>query len=309
MGVVIVVMKKIYVLLLFLVICILLCSCGIGKNGFDNVFESWKKENDSDVAIFDDRHDIVIVNGKKILLNDALNSYYQHSSDDLILCVIDNKIYGLHAYNFSSNKNNETVDLYSFDVETNGFEILYTSEFAPREKGEAKEYLSHTIACYNDGKILIYDGGRTVSYAIDSGNIDELTSDAFSYPRYEYDLEFVYDENGKRDYKSFKIKKGNDERTINIDYMAERSPYIKDLVDMGTINSIYGTVDPLEFFISGNSCVLNDKIYLVCRVLDKDGESSGLIFSYDYNTDQFIFIDYVFSTDYPKLFIVPNVCL
>lgn len=279
----------------------------MGKNGLDKVFDAWEEEKDSNVAIFDDRKDFVIVNGEELYLDEILKTYYENTSDELILCVVDNKIYGLHAYNFLSNEKGETVDLYSFDIETNEFEILYTSEFAPQETEDAKEYLSHTKACYNNGKILIYDGGRTVSYDIDTGNVDELAADGFSYPKYEYDLEFIYDEDGNRDYKSFKAKNKNEERTINIDYIAERSSYVQELVNIGIIDSIYGNVDPLEFFISGNSCVINDKIYLICRVLDNDGESNGLVFSYDYNTDQFTFIYQVFSMDYPKLSVLPNV--
>ena len=299
-------MKKICALLLLFVVCISLCSCGIGQNGLKDLFDAWEKENDSNIAIFDERKDVVIVNGENISLDEILKPYYENTSDELILCVIDNKIYGLHAYNFVSNKNHETIDLYSFDVETNEFKVLYTSEFAPREKGEEKNYLSRTTACYNDGKILIYDGGSTVSYDIATGIVDELTGDDFSYQECEYSLEFICAEDGERDYKSFKIKRENEERTITIDYMAERSPYVQELVNIGVIDSIYGDVDPLEFFIGNDSCVIDDKIYIICRVLDNDGESNGLVFSYDYDTDQFVFIDYVFSIDYPKLVIVPN---
>ena len=191
-------------------------------------------------------------------------------------------------------------------IKTNEFKILYTSEFAPKETGEEKNYLSRTTACYNNGKILMYDGGRTVSYDITTGIVDELTADDFSYPKYEHSLEFIYDEDGERVYKSVKIKSKNEERTITIDYMAEKSPYVRELVNIGVIDSIYGDVDPLEFFIGSGSCVINDKIYLICRVLDNDGESNGLVFSYDYDTDQFTFIYHVFSMDYPKLRVVPN---
>ncbi len=298
-------MKRISILLLLLVVCILFCSCGMGKNSLEKNFDAWEEENDPNIAIYDDRKNLVIVNGQTISLEESLGKYYENINQDLIVCVKDNKIYGVHAYNFLNKKNHETVDIYSFDILTSTFEVLYTSEFAPKETGESKEYLSHTKACYNNGRILMYDGARTVSYNIATRAVEELKADDFVEPEVNLSIRPMYDDNGNQDYKSIIIKSDVEERVIDIEYMAQRHPYVQELVDIGIFDGIYGEIDPLRLFFD-DSYVVNDKIYFVCRVLDNDGESNGLLFVYDYENDQFTFLHHVFSMDYPKIIVVPN---
>ena len=87
--------------------------------------------------------------------------------------------------------------------------------------------------------------------------------------------------------------------------MAQRHPYVQDLLSVGTLRNPLGKVDPLKGFFT-SSYVVNGKIYLVCDVMDNDGESNGVLFSYDYENDQFVFLFHVFSNAYPDLVIIPN---
>ena len=295
------------------------CIKGIGRNDLADVLDAWEKEADPDIAIFDGIN-TVIFKGNRIYLDEAVKDHYENAWNDLLLCVKNNKIYGIHSYNYKQSEYGYTVDIYSIDITTNSFEVLYTDNFGVDESGGAKYYLSYKSVYYQDGTIVMCDGLRGVSYSIDTGDAEEFDSADFSMPKKEYSIETVFGEaeeieiHGNRsdisgepiDHKAIKIVAESEERVITVDYMAQRHPYVKELVNMGVFRNPLGEVDPLErFFCASDVYVINEKIYLVCRVLDYDGESSGLIFSYDFETDQFTYIDYVFSIDVPELVIMP----
>lgn len=298
-------MKQISILLLLSVVCILFCSCGIGKNGLAEIFDAWEEENDPNIAIYDDRKNLVIVNGQTISLQESLGKYYENIDQDLIVCVKDNKIYGLHAYNFVHIERGYNVDLYSFDIAKQEFEVLYTGIFGPGDSDRPRKQLSDETVYYNNNTIVFTEGYHLVSYKIDTGEVEELNPQDFSKPKKEYSIERVYDENGYIDFKAIIIKSETDERTISVDYMAERHPYVQDLLNIGVLRNPLEEVDPLKSFFN-DSFVVNGKIYLVCDVMDNDGESNGVLFSYDYENDQFTFIHHVFSNAYPDLVIIPN---
>ena len=279
------------------------CIIGIGKNGLAEIFDTWEKENDPNIAVYDERKDIVIVNGQTISLEECLGKYYKNTSNDLIICVKDSKIYGVHSYNFSQREYD--VDLYSFDITENEFEVLYTGKFGPGESDRPIKNLSYDTICYSNNTIIFTEGYHLVSYKIDTGEVEELNPQDFSQPKKEYSVERIYDENGYIDFKAIIIKSETDERKISVDYMAQRHPYVQDLLNIGVLRNPLGKIDPLEAFFY-DSFVINDKIYLVCDVLDNDGESNGLVFSYDYSNDQFTFIHHVFSMDVPDITVIPN---
>ena len=281
------------------------CLRGIGKNGLAEIFDAWEEENDPNIAIYDERKNLVIVNGQTISLQESLGKYYEHIDQDLIVCVKDNKIYGLHDYNFWQIERRYNVDLYSFDIAKKEFEVLYTGLFGPGDSDRPIKYLSDETVYYNNNTIVFTEGYHLVSYKIDTGEVEELNPQDFSKPKKEYSVERIYDENGYIDFKAIIIKSETDERTISVDYMAERHPYVQDLLSIGTLRNPLGKVDPLMGFFT-SSYVVNGKIYLVCDVMDNDGESNGVLFSYDYENDQFVFLFHVFSNAYPDLVIIPN---
>ena len=317
-------MKKIITIVACSVLmCMLLTYCGecikgICKNGLAEVLDAWEKEADPNIAIFDERENSVIVNGDKIYLDEALKDHYENTWDELILCIRDNKIYGIHPKDCTKAK--YTVEIYSIDIETNEVDIVYTTEFGPGESGGLVNHLSYKTVYYLNGVIVMCDGYRMVSYEIDTREVKELNPEDFSLPEKEYliermfiDVESIENDGNKTnpssqkiDNKAIKIVSESEERVITVDYMAQRHPYVKELMDLGTFRNPFGKVDPLKvFFSKGDTYVINGKIYLVCRVLDNDGESSGLVFSYDYEKDQFTYIDYVFSIDVPYLIVIP----
>ena len=305
--------KKILAIIACVITCTILSmllSCcgvyisGIGKNSLAEVFDIWKKESDPDIAIFDALENSVIINGNKIYLDEALKDHYENTWGKLILCIRDNKIYGIHTKNYTKTK--YTAEIYSIDIKTNEVDIVYTAEFGPGESGGPRKYLTYESVYYLDGEIVMCDGYRMMSYRIDTGKAEELDPDDFSLPQKEYSVERLYEESEykKLNYKTIKIVCETEEREITLDYMAQRHPYVKELVDMGMLKNPFEEKDPLEIFF-GSSYVINEKIYLVCTVLDNGGESNGLVFSYDYKKDQFSYIYQVFSIEHPDIVIIP----
>lgn len=297
--------NKVISLICCITVSMLLCSCGlirgIGKNGLADVFDTWEEDNDANIAIFDRRKDIIRVDGKVISLSHVLGKNYENTHQEIIVCVRHNRIYGIHVYN--AKQREYTADIYSIDITTNEFEILYTRKFDLDESVGTIKYLSYETVYYSNNAIVIYDGYHVISYRIDTNEVKELNQEDFSPPKKEYFVERIYDETGNINFKEIKVKNEAEERIVSVNYMSQRHQYVKELLEIGIIKNPIEEIDPLKYFFFDNF-VINDNIYLICRVLDNDGESNALIFSYDFEKDTIKFIYHDFSNDIPSFAII-----
>jgi len=291
--------------ILFFIVLLNIVSIVYPTNSMEDFFEAWQVTNDSSVAIVDDRAETITFNEKTVNVRAILKKYYSNPDLHTLLLKSDWKLYGIHAYNFTDEVYYETIDLYAIDLETESLEVLYTSPYCPRENADSYEKLRNVEVHYSNRNIIVYDGTVVTKYNIDTSSVENLPPTELSYPKKPYTVETVNDNNGEIYWKKCKIISESGERMISVEYMAQKHEYIHKLLEFGKHKTLFGTIDPLERFFY-NSYVINEKIYLVCCILDRDGERNATVFSYDYKSETFEFIYHGFSGGIPRIYLIPN---
>ena len=295
-------MKKI-LYLSFALLLVLNCTSCIFFNDLEDFFEEWIPENDSSIAIVRPHGDCINCEGQAIKA-DFLD--LQVIGDRLVY-MEGNTVYGVKDEINSKDEDQIyrlTVQLYSVDLKSQKEEVLYSGKYCPR-KGKAINIKSY----YFERNIIICDETVTTVYNLDTGAVQNLSAAELSSvykPKYTVERIFINESKYDFDYRKIKIKGDSEERIITPEYMGERNEYARKLLELDVDNLPFSTEYPLDCFFN-SFYVICDKIYIVCRVLDIDGESNAVIFSYDYEKDEFEFIYHEFTFDIPDFYPIPRI--
>lgn len=287
-------------LLILVYLSLFLLLAILGRNSMDDYFEEWTAEIDTDVAFFDGRNGFVEANGKVVDCDSIIREKYGKEWLNYSFFTVKNDlIYGMVFLSGENTEFKKLIDIISIDPSTNQLTVLHSGEYIP---DDIKKYEVDTN--YSDGKLVIYDGTKTASYNIESGEYEIGLPTDFSYPEQEYTVEKIESETILE--CGFIIKSKTEERRLTISDMAERNEKIKALTELEAHRWLFFfTTEPLKSFIYGLR-VVNNEIYLIGRVFDNDGESNAVVFRYDYDTDSFAFVFHSFSSDSPIVTIIPN---
>ncbi len=299
--------KKLMLCAILLLISIFLNSCGLLTNSLDGFFAEWERRSDPNVAIVNQDSGTICIDGKVLALDMIIDEYYGQSNSNIgtILAIVGDKIYGILEYISSDDNYYYNIRIYSVDIHTEQMEVLYQENVAPKNEelyrdGWGAYHVEQYYSCRN---IVACDGAVIITYDIDTGKVEHKPPEEFTYPVAKYTIE---DRGGvfNFDFDKIVIINGEEKRTITVEYMAERHEYVRRLLELGELKGFFGTVDPTETFFY-DECVIDSKVYLTCNVLEKDGGSNGLVFSYDYEGDFFEFLYHEFVIDTPKLTVIP----
>lgn len=279
-------------------------SCGFLQNSLHAFFEKWEPETRSDVAIVDWYGETVIYNGEKVHIYEHLENYYGNLDHDTLFLVSDGAIYGVHKSSNWDEKFVETVELYSYNIDSGNIDVLYTGNYCPQVDG-AIVGLPRTEIYYRNRNFYFYDGVSILSYNIDNRRIDSCQLEDLESSIEKYSVTDLKDESGAIDFGSLLLTGESIERVITIDYLASISHHISELSDIGHYNTIMGKLDPLEQFFH-ESFIYGDTVYFLCCVYDEDGEKNALIFSYDpvKETVEFLYHRFTVDTVY-NIYVIP----
>ena len=294
--------KKLMLCAILLLISISLNSCGILTNSLDGFFAEWERRFDPNVAIVNQHSGTICIDGKVLALDMIIDEYYGQSNSSIgtILAIVGDKIYGILEYYYYN------IRIYSVDIHTEQMEVLYQENVAPKNEELYRDGWGafHVEQYYSCRNIVACDGAVIITYDIDTGEVEHKPPEEFTYPVAQYTIEDK-GEGLNFDFDRVVIINGEEKRTITVEYMAERHEYVRRLLELGELKGFFGTIDPLESFFY-TPAVVGDKIYLICKVLEKDGGANGLVFSYDFKTDSFDFLYHQFFGDEVHLSVIPR---
>ncbi len=276
---------KRFMILIFLVFlsCVSLCSCATRES-----FHKWKAESEPMPYAF---------YGSVTLWDEAYINLQDCFGED---CFIYEIYVIYHSYIYllcSENKtNDESKDKFTWNLvsvnmnNTDEVKICYSGEFGDVNDNSSRYNLVHTgnyedkSGFYYDGKIILKDKTRLVEYDIESGEITEYNPENYEYPQnaYQYtvreDNQSILLTNQKNDY----------EKLITIDDMAD-STYGEDLLKLRE-ETIWDkeTLKTDRFF--QNVQFINGEVYLRCDVFNRGGNRYALIFKYNIEKDEYIYV-------------------
>ena len=285
-------LSKIGIFVVLTALVAFLSSCfGLLHNSMEEYFAEWEISSDSKISIVIDEQDILHSDGESIKIFQSLEQYYEYPLVRIqLLANVKGKIYGVYSHQVG--KEPRIVELFVFEPSSDTLQVLYRNSYPSSTKYNTY-YDNHNVVISCDQTVLVYD--------IDTNEIHTIVSGDYSLPEARFQIE----KRQENEQTCFKIGCDGEERTISLAYMAERNEYVDELTRLEEHQTLLGRVDPMEDFLCKCVCV-NDKLYFVCVVYDRDGECNYLIFSYDYALDEFKCIYHVFNTDPLDLYFIPR---
>ena len=198
------------------------------------------------------------------------------------------------------------ANVFAVNLTTLELRYIYQEYCSPNDESLYLDgYKYEPDVCYRNRTVVIYDGVTRVHINIDTGRAEKVPVD-FEYPAEEYIVKRnYYGRYDKMDYSKLIIIHNGEERILTIDYMVERHEYIKAVDDIYKSNrSKYKKMFD-DFYTENESLVIGDKIYFVCSFREADGEANGMIFSYNYVTDEFAYLYHHFCSGNARHYAVP----
>ena len=304
--------KNICIVIIVLLTLFNLVSCG--RNSLEAFFDEWHPETvDERIGIYHQRKNTILLGNKEI----DVSRFYEHSTEKEIdgnnllfyrLAIVDNILYGYDHF-FLKDENGETTmnkyKIYAVDLDNKSVEYLYEQVFPYYADDEGN--FNFVRICYSNRNIIMYDTlGDAVRINVDTSEHEDITKDDAlnSISKPQYIVSITETKNGE---EALEIIKGKNKRIISIDYMAKRNEYVRKISELENYKfALPDFSDPRRGFFR-NFTVVNDMIYIICRVLDSDGEQNAVLFSYDYENDKFQFLYHDFQVDCIEIDVIPVV--
>lgn len=297
--------KKIIILLGVLVIFLSFTGC-ISKRVMDKRLNSLERETDN-VPVYVSYGDIYI-NGEKISCDKFIKERRGEVSE--VFVVKDNRIWFLWSRYITVDKPYDTGiwSISSVALDGTDMEVHWSGEFCNSESANItymrREYhwdenrFTVVNGYYYDGKIVLTDHDKLVEYNMTRGTAIEFKASEYEYP----EVPLIAD---IQDHQKICFTKGTETRTIDLETAANNSEAfrkIKELEDKGDWENV-----PLLEYLFDSVQMVNDDIFIICRIINYSGETHAVIFEYDFdsNTCKYAFNHYtndIISTD---LYLIP----
>jgi len=275
-----------------------------GNNSLDDYFAEWNAEEDPNVLILNNREPSIEINDVNVDYETLLDDYINGTFTYEFYTVYNDVLYGVVKRSQLNESYYRIIDIVSINLKNKELSVLYTDNYVPVDEATGDLVYGVCDYYYSDRCITIHDGEKNVSYNIETNELTSHSPTEFSYPKQNYEFELIETEEVLN--SGFKIKTEFEERIITIRDMADRNEYMKSLTELKPYWTILGKVEPLyRFFGSGSFRIVNNDIYIVGYVADRDGEANYVVFRYDYAADSFTFIYHAFYTDYCIIRIIP----
>jgi hypothetical protein len=242
---------------------------------------------DSSIAMVSLRNTL-IVGENEINISDMLPAI------DYFVLYENGKLYGLDDHYLENN--NYKFEIFVLDVENGELEILHTENCTK----PLPDIQTYEKCYYFDRNIAYYNGIDMTVYNLDTSEVRYLPVDDPTLPEQKYKIDRLKKDDGEIDYSGLKISSKTEERIITLQYMAERNEYAKELYNLETESFLGEKIDPLKKFFYKYT-IVDNRIYLICRILEKDGESNAVVFRYDFEEDNFEYIYRRFTRDTPQI--------
>lgn len=277
--------KDNFILILLIVVCITI-TVGIiildQKYNMRHYFDNWTSETDEEI--------VHVLNDSFVYGRLDLQRYVNGLIKE-VYCVRNERIY--FCYITDSNSNS-TEDWHIASIEINGQNLIdhYSGNLFDKSNSLGFSYEYERLAyqtydannyggLYSNNKIYLHGKDKTVVYDIDSNTLNE-TSD---YPISRYICNI-------NEHKTITIEdtEQNLSKTITLESMAENNAYSEKLLKLSSRKNWDGTSPTKRLFSMVK--VVDDQIYIICSVLNWNGEAFAVVFKYDFLSSSTAYVSF-----------------
>lgn len=285
---------------------LLLFSACSSKDKLTDMFDSFATETAESVAYV--CYNTLTINNETLNLEKVLK---QNGIDGIFheIYVIQNDTIW---FGYSDTKDNGTKQWHIASTSMDGdiLNIAYSGTFGLENEAD-KTYIQNSNShqedrystangFYYNGKIILTDHVKMIEFDLSTASAKECSTKDYILPTLPIQIEIT-------DYQTIKFCKDSEQKTFNIETAKSTSEAFEQLYNMESKKNWQGKSYLSELF--NKVQVVNEQIFIICRVINWDGETHAIVFQYDFknNSCQYAFhcfMDDVIGND---LYIVPKI--
>ncbi len=217
------------------------------------------------------------------------NNGYEQDMDDC-LCYYKDKVYFVFTSYLANDGEKRVWSIASVNFDGTGFEIEYSNVFECFYYNDAtNKNISEKCGYFKNGVIVLNDNQKVVEYDIVSRKSTEFTFDEYNF--FENELDYKITDNNR-----ITFTQNNVEKTLTLEELKETDGAIGEICSIYDKNTFLDKDSGLRFFFDSVQFV-NDKVYLLCRVLNYGGHTSAVVLEYDYETNSCKYVCSEFISD------------
>lgn len=299
-------MRRISLVLLVIVISILIGGCSSRKK-INDMFDSYEIETAEKIPYV--CYNTLVYNNATLDFDKLLDENISNGVFHEVYVVQDDIIW----FGYSDVKRNENGAkkwyIASVTVDGSDLNIAYSGEFCLESEADQsyvqnnnshmKEYYLTANGFYYDGKIILTDHIKTIEFDLETASSEEFSVVDYKYPTLSIETEIV-------DYQTISFCKNSEQKIFNVEIGKQTSKAFKKLFELKEEKNWQGKSYLSELFDKVQ--IVNNQIYILCRVINWDGETHAIVFQYDFenNSCKYAFNSFMDDIIGNDLYVVPT---
>ncbi len=281
-------MKKLIIIYAVIVLIGMVISVIVldAKYNMRHYFDDWEPETDEEIIhVLSDT--FIYYHLESMNLDDYVNGRIEE-----VYCVKNDRIYFCYSTSDSDTRRNLVWHIASVGINGENLTDHYSGNLfkEPHLFGDSYVYerLSYHSydenlygGFYSNDKIYLHGNGGNIVYDIMCGTASEI--DEHPIGKYRWRIE---------NHQKITIEdtEQNIFRTITLESMAEQNSYAQKLLELSSRK--INTGDSSTYKILSKMKVVDDRIYIVCEVLNWNGESFSIVFRYDFSSEKVTYLSF-----------------
>lgn len=189
----------------------------------------------------------------------------------------------------------------SMDVDDRKLNVCYSGEFyfgiANKTYSQNGSYKTDN-GFYYDGKIVLTDHIKVIEYDLKTKKQSEFMASSYEFPTIDIKVESI-------DYNTILFSKNNNKKVFDLEQGRQTSKVFKELCKFEKQENWQGKTYLSELFEGVQ--IIDNHIYILCSVINWDGEIHALVFEYDFENNGCKYAFHCFMDDIigNDLYVVP----
>ncbi len=223
-------------------------------------------------------------------IDEVLENNGNEQDMDDCLCSYKDKVYFVFTSYLANDGDKRVWSIASVNLDGTNFKIEYSSVFVGFYYNDAtNKNSSEKNGYFKNGVIVLNDNQKVVEYDIISGKSTEFTFDEYDF--FENELDYKITDNNK-----IEFTKNSVEKILTLEELKETDGAIGEICSIYDKKTFLDKDSGLRFFFDSVQFV-NDKVYLLCRVLNYGGHTSAVVLEYDFETNSCKYVCSEFISD------------
>ena len=170
--------------------------------------------------------------------------------------------------------------------------------YARNTNSHSQDSYGSANGVYDDGKIILTDQVKTAVFDLATAHAEEFAATDYDYPAVAIEVEMI-------DHQTISFCRNSEQKIFNVEAGSQTSEAFKKLYSLQNEKNWQGKSCLSELFDSVQ--IVNDQVFILCRVLNWSGETHAVVFQYDFENNSCKYAFHCFMNDLigNDLYVVP----